>query len=516
MDLWNSILENDNILIFDINHQKYTIQIFKKYIPNYIKGFLNLSLLYVHYTNIDIYLNDINIRELIHIPNNTDYCISSFIEMYGENSINWFELSKNNSLTLELLKKYLLDGPLQCYDQQILTNIKLDINIFNFLSKNILVYFNMIYSNKSITEEICNISDLNYRDKEKVYSNIKLNEKNISTITGKSLQTQISKNKTLTPELIRKFPEKLDWNVLSLYCVYVRDPNFVDEFSSPVAPFSHWSYFSLSANPDLNVESFKKYIAMWNYTAMWNSISKFFPITLDIIKEFDKSTVTLSRETWNWNNLCENKFLTKEIIEFFIDRFDNLKLWDKLSKHNFDINTLKKFRSRWNWNILSEYQNLSVDKIKAFFPEWNWDLICKNKSLSSDIIKEWISIFNNKWELIIQNDSLNLQIIRDYPDKIDWHKIRVQAGIDDTNKKIILYDYKNNLNYFRDNELMKNKKLPGIPSEYIYHLEHPNEVNDFLIQNCVNISKKYTSEIYILSLNIYTIKDLNKIIYNFI
>ena len=119
--------KDTNTITFDIDHEKTSFVLYMRYVPKYIKDFFDLILLYIHHVNVNIYLNGVDIKYLINIPN----YMENYIEIcnkHNPNIINWAGLSKNSSVTLFLLRKY--DGWIY---ELICKNIKLDKELMVFL-----------------------------------------------------------------------------------------------------------------------------------------------------------------------------------------------------------------------------------------------------------------------------------------------------------------------------------------------------------------------------------------------
>jgi hypothetical protein len=308
--------------------------------------------------------------------------------------------------------------------------VKLNLEIILYLKERLsyLKFYN-ICKNKSIDENILKYltENVNYSSDFliEIFENIPLNSNLIETYcSGHYDESQddpvyyIDLNPTLTVNLIRKYKDRLDWLGLSVESKYVSDPNFVTEFVSYIywENLSNNSYLNLQSLRQYNVSTKKYPDGMWN----WADVSTSFTITLDIIIEFDKpqlrdtnipGSLDFPNGRWNFKQLCYNKFLTKDIIEHYINKFN----WNSLSfKTDIDIKILKEFNipreshpnGYWDWDLLSNYQELNLEKMREFskpqyknleivgsldFPNgrWNWNKLYLNKYLTYEIIKEF-------------------------------------------------------------------------------------------------------------------------------
>jgi hypothetical protein len=252
------------------------------------------------------------------------------------------------------------------------------------------------------------------------YSSIELFEKNATwnkDIKGKSIKFA----------LINQFPQKIDWDYLSLRY------NLPEEFIRSNIDRVNWANISQSS---LLSESF---IREFKDEVSWLKISKFQLLSENFIEEFQNRVkwdeiIVKQKLSESFIEKHINKFNINSILIFqdisysFIERNKQIINWasasywfNKIKNDEQKIELLKKYEKFLKWERISRDWNLSIELINPFVDKVVWSEINKQSSLSEDFIRA----FKDKldWKNISQNCKLSEEFIEEFKDRVDWNYI---------------------------------------------------------------------------------------------
>jgi hypothetical protein len=277
MDIWSTLLVGNSTFTFVIDKQEIEFSITDTSTEE-IRHFFNEIILYIHYPDFKIYLNDttqnkrIDLKSLDFIrdiPNLTSIILQKFPFYLTEEG--WDRLSQNPSLTLEIIQKI---------EKSSTEKASRDRWNWNWLSQNL-----------GLTPEII-------REFEKSTSEHPEGRWNWDLLSG---------NVALTPEIILEFGKstgrhpngRWNWTVLSHNPALTS--KIIREFANPVGGDQIKS--ECSNIPETSGDR-------W----IWSWLSQNTSLTSEIIREFAQSSKQHPMGRWDWKVLSNNPALKPEII----------------------------------------------------------------------------------------------------------------------------------------------------------------------------------------------------------
>jgi hypothetical protein len=121
------------------------------------------------------------------------------------------------------------------------------------------------------------------------------------------------------------------------------------------------------------------------------------------------------------------------------------------------IKLLEKYQNKLNWHNISRNRSITPEIIEKYMEKIDWEALSSNRSLTDELIEKYQNKLN--WTRLSSALYLNLEIIKKYIDKWDWEKISENESLD---MEI--------LEYVRPAECINMKKLssnPCITSEMV-------------------------------------------------
>ena len=246
-------------------------------------------------------------------------------------------------------------------------------------------------------------------------------------------------NRSLTSEMIDKYPKEWLWNKISQYIVLTKtfiekyknkldwyyicwNQTFTEELIDKYKDNIKWCVLSRRGN--LNEKIVFKYEKYWNWGELSQNSSA---LTINVLNKYKRELhwnhvwqyIELKDIHFNnkflynfivWYTISRNETLTSDMIEKHKDKIDFKQL--PMSKHTIKIiekyklyneyNYLwynfkssikvlkyleKKDKNIINWNDLSKYIVLDLDMFKTFRDKWDISELCKNDTLSQEMIR---------------------------------------------------------------------------------------------------------------------------------
>lgn len=259
-----------------------------------------------------------------------------------------------------------------------------------------------------------------------IFENMKYKKDNIKNIMEIIVNfsdfhnhTEISENKSITPEYIIKYKNSLDIENIELW------------------------WFNVSKNIDINfvIKTYYNNEFIWNISGILMNEK----VTIDFLNLIGNELNLLSDT--DWDNFSLNTCVISEIL------YNNVKFrwnWDNLSSNlkiteDFITDTINDKRFKWNWELLTKNKNISYDFIINTLNDerYNWDKIPLIKRPISDQVVNNIILEHLKDNiergLIDYNDydlSYNTLSILEHPE-ITWYYFINHATIDSSTVKHI-------------------------------------------------------------------------------
>ena len=316
---------------------------------------------------------------------------------YPNQNWDWYQLSMNPNITLDLIIEYLdLSWDWIGVSQNPnLTKNKLD----QLRDKGIYLNTGMLVSNPNLY----------------LYIKDMLDNGDSNQINWRSL----SMNSSLEIDIITRYKDQdLDWFLISLYA----NIKTIDLDNNPDLP---WKYdqLSLNRNLNINIEYIKKNLDKnWNWYYL--SHHKRIHIT-DILEnpELKWSIVGLSQHPdltpivierysdyhWNINYICAGaNFSISYLIEKYDDRLNMFHVSKNPSLTYEDLlesNWMGSPRRKWDHHSIIHHKNFGMDIIEKIY--------LKDGNFSNEI---W-------WNAVSYNPNINLDFIDKYIDKTDFNML---------------------------------------------------------------------------------------------
>jgi hypothetical protein len=238
--------------------------------------------------------------------------------------------------------------------------------------------------------------------------------------------TFISKNSSITMEMIPKYVNNWDYNQLS------NNPGIpINDIFNTIYKYP-WNISILSSRSDLYFKWIFKYYNQLNFD--WGGISKYNEnITIELIlthqhfpwnyKYLEQNIhlfysilngktytnqymigLLLSRMRMSYSQMYTNDFLTN--IDHVCNNFSLIYKINTVIKNMFELNI--------NWDAISEYKYLTFDVVKKFKSKpWNKYNISKNSNISMDIVENNLDFIWDPKGLSL-NPNINTNFIRKY------------------------------------------------------------------------------------------------------
>lgn len=231
----------------------------------------------------------------------------------------------------------------------------------------------------------------------------------------------LSKNKNLTPHLMKKYSNMLNWKIIS----------------------------KLQKLDELTIREFENFVS-------WNDISQFQQLSKEFIREFRHKV------KWFLISVYQTNILD---IDFLIE-FKNEISWSSLCKHKkLSENDIRILKGYVKWDIISSYENLSYEFIDEFNRKLYWKIISTVKR-SEEFIERYEKYVD--WDKISKYQQLNESFIEKYEHKINWkiiseHQILSESFIEKFKDKvcwdILILKYTNDSFVYRFSEFYKHGVL---------------------------------------------------------
>jgi len=290
--------------------------------------------------------------------------IELLIRAFPDKPWDWDELSKNPAITWEFIDEF-IDKP-WC---------------FEYLSRHPDLTINII---------------IKYHDKEWDWNDLSIHP-------------------AITIDIIRKY--KFPWNKL----VIAKNPNITFDIVLD-SPDIIWDYQVLSCNTNITIENVRAYPNKpWN----WNNLAQNKNIAISDI-DFTKithycnisridnwTTIIKHAHLWNWNYLSRYMPITADMLTHWHWNYATLSTNKSLT---LDI-VLANLDKPWNWKSLSINLPLTAADLRANMNlPWDWNLLARNSSL--DISNEFADKVSLD-EMAYNNPHVTIDFIKANPG-IDW------------------------------------------------------------------------------------------------
>jgi hypothetical protein len=158
--------------------------------------------------------------------------------------------------------------------------------------------------------------------------------------------------------------------------------------------------------------------------------------------------LTILQHKINWTTLCDNPYITWDIIEPFIPTYVNSRVqFAQLSKHpNISMDIVSANPTlKWSFYSLSSNPNLTWDFVQQHpWENWDWEALSAHKNITWDIIKDnldmpwyWRNISSHPsvtWNIITtnptlpwnaygitQNPNITWEIIKEHANSMEWN-----------------------------------------------------------------------------------------------
>lgn len=235
---------------------------------------------------------------------------------------------------------------------------------------------------------------------------------------------QLSFKCHLSPRIIERFSEKLEWKWLKYNSSWTLE--FIDKYldrwnwekmseniiltEEIIQRYYHkWKWERLSRNPSLTPQMIIDYEQEWDrcfaeYTDQkWYGISRNPSLTLPLLQKYE--------EKWFWPAIAEEIKITTEIIDAYLTKWD----W-----HNQSTN-------KTSWAFLSRNKHLTAEIILRYLPKWDWPELCVNTCLTAEIVKQ-CSVPGSHWSVtdLLRNPSLSWDSLAPLDDD-EWPYYEIQV-----------------------------------------------------------------------------------------
>ena len=125
------------------------------------------------------------------------------------------------------------------------------------------------------------------------------------------------------------------------------------------------------------------------------------------------------------DDLIKDQILDSSILEFYLDRFDNIN-WDYICKYqNISIEFMEKHIDKINWDLVSENQFMTLEFICKNMNEINWILLSQNVKLEFLFNESFLELFSDKniWDILIWSKNISKEYLIENLDKLNYEKI---------------------------------------------------------------------------------------------
>ncbi len=153
----------------------------------------------------------------------------------------------------------------------------------------------------------------------------KLSNEFMEAILEEACWKSISEKFPLTEDLLEKYNDKLNWELISENSEIIWSPSMLDKFKKCL----NWTKFSSSRHPViLNIENIERYKECWNWSEL--SLNRELILSYDLIDKFINY--------WDWEKLINRYFddaiysigfLEKYLNKIPVSKLQDSTLWEK-------------------------------------------------------------------------------------------------------------------------------------------------------------------------------------------
>lgn len=220
-----------------------------------------------------------------------------------------------------------------------------------------------------------------------------------------------------------------------------------------------------------------------------------------------------------YHQVIKDQNLNITILEFYIEKFDDIKWQDICKYQNLTIEFMEKNINNIDWEIISESQFMTLEFIIKYKDKISWNLIGQNIKLEYLFNDTFVDIFsdNNIWDILIWSNNISKDYLINNINKLTYKQILElleYKKLEEDIINIILKKYNNNLDLYKiitENQDLSKEFIQNNISKLDIDiiLENQKVDLDFIQANVENINKlSYNDNLSEnLLLDIYKIKN---------
>jgi hypothetical protein len=220
-----------------------------------------------------------------------------------------------------------------------------------------------------------------------------------------------------------------------------------------------------------------------------------------------------------YHQVIKDQNLNITILEFYIEKFDDIKWQDICKYQNLTIEFMEKNINNIDWEIISESQFMTLEFIIKYKDKISWNLIGQNIKLEYLFNDTFVDLFsdNNIWDILIWSNNISKDYLINNINKLTYKQILElleYKKLEEDIINIILKKYNNNLDLYKiitENQDLSKEFIQNNISKLDIDiiLENQKVDLDFIQANVENINKlSYNDNLSEnLLLDIYKIKN---------
>ena len=423
-----------------IQHPNFNVDLFLNLLLSN-QRFVNFILDSDIYIDLDCIFKEISKRESLTLELIDKYCIWDWSLLSLNNNVNYHFLTKNRHQSWDLLRlsknpnfdiSWVEIFPESTWDWDSISknkNLKLEwILSYPFKEWNSIFivkscYFelswlkilwnfkNIIINTRKICWEECHNLEISWIKKFPKY---------------KWSFIRLSYHPKFVFDWVDSYPnEKWDWRFLSL------------KFSITIPILrkysKKWSLYNLSVNNSFSIEWIKSF-PDWNWA--FDSTFNFNNISLELLKYFPKIR-------WNFREILLKSQLEPDLITYIVSKY-NSEPWYYISRNkSFDINWVSSsnyYLCDW-YHGISNQETLKIDWIIKYpHAKWNIKRVIESKNILIDDFPVLMKLYKLDISDFSLNPNLTLKFIEKYKDKLDFEKLSLNYfnGVYHQNNQMII------------------------------------------------------------------------------
>lgn len=114
------------------------------------------------------------------------------------------------------------------------------------------------------------------------------------------------------------------------------------------------------------------------------------------------------------NAIIKDQILNTEILEMYIEKFNDKISWDNICKYqNISLDFMKKYKNKLNWDLVCENQFMTLEFITENLEKINWTLLSQNIKLEFLFNESFLELFSDKgiWDILIWSNNISKEYL---------------------------------------------------------------------------------------------------------